>query len=443
MYQSYDDVAPYQHLDRVVCQWRRAEDERRELCGLPSVKGYSGCFPYSRGHTDSPIAPPTVSPKPTESPPSIPPVIYTESPSRAPVWAISLPPVVPEVIDPVSPFTDAPVVPPTKLPSLLPTTDAPVIPGTPAPLLSLTSAPVSSATPAPVVPLTSVPVATATPAPVVPVTPDPVASATQPPVVPVTSAPVTSVTEAPIVLPATAAPVAAAATADPSTNTVSQGRYLRTGSANDVIRDNYSKEGNEKRRIEMDEINFRGADWTDQQWEEWIEDMYRDDKNLEQIQEEERELLEGNQLSFHSYQFLIDVRTEYYFRYSGTQTVPPCYGPYTANTRGNTNHWRILKDPIRVHPRQIAEMERLLKNRIAPPDDPFNACQVDTAGVIDEEGHISVARPLQDFSYGHYESFCECKDWPSKWPEDRAWCEIKDIQERFYDHPYHFKTAGF
>lgn len=192
----------------------------------------------------------------------------------------------------------------------------------------------------------------------------------------------------------------------------------------------------------MDEMNFRDADWTDQQWEEWIEDIYNDEKDLKQIQEEERELLEGAHLSFHNYQFLIDSRTEYYFRYSGTQTVPPCWGPYTRNTRGNTNHWRVMKDPIRVHPRQIAEMERLLKNRIAPPDDPFRACQVDTAGAIDEDGHISVARPLQDFSQGHYMSFCECKDWPSKWPEDRAWCEIQDTNERLYDHPYHFATDG-
>jgi carbonic anhydrase len=80
-------------------------------------------------------------------------------------------------------------------------------------------------------------------------------------------------------------------------------------------------------------------------------------------------------LSFHNYQFLIDVRTEYYFRYSGTSTVPPCYGPFTAGSRGNTNHWRVLKDPIRVHPRQISEMERLLRERIAPKNDNSTACR--------------------------------------------------------------------
>lgn len=195
--------------------------------------------------------------------------------------------------------------------------------------------------------------------------------------------------------------------------------------------------------IEIDSINYRDADWTDQEWEEWIKSLYSEDKDLETVQNDERKLLEGEFLSFDTYQFLIDVRTEYYYRYSGTQTVPPCYGPFTSGTRGNTNHWRVMKDPIRVHPRQIAEMERLLKDRIAPTNDPFRACKPDTAGVIDELGHISVARPLQNFHIAHYESFCECKDWPSKWPEDREWCKIENIEERFYSHPYNFKTIGF
>jgi hypothetical protein len=307
--EALDTCTPYPFLDRVICQWRRAEDEVRELCGLPSVQSYPGCFPFSRGHERRMMSNPVAAHKANN----------------------------------------------------VTTTDTATIDKN---------------------------------------------------------------------LPASRNLLRPAGTA-----------------AHDVIRDNYSKEDKAKRRIEMDDVNFRGADWTDQQWETWIQDMYREDKDLEQVQNDEREfereLFEGSQLRFHNYQFLIDVRTEYYYRYSGTQTVPPCWGPYESGSRGNTNHWRVMKDPIRVHPRQIAEMERLLKNRIAPPDDPFHACQVDTAGAIDEEGHISVARPLQAHSYPHFESFCECKDWPSKWPEDRAWCEIADINERFYDRPYHFASTGF
>jgi hypothetical protein len=65
------------------------------------------------------------------------------------------------------------------------------------------------------------------------------------------------------------------------------------------------------------------------------------------------------------YEWLLKVGTEYYFRYEGTQTVPPCY---------DTAHWRILKDPIQVAPHQMRELERLTAWRIG------NNCEADTAG---------------------------------------------------------------
>jgi hypothetical protein len=77
-------------------------------------------------------------------------------------------------------------------------------------------------------------------------------------------------------------------------------------------------------------------------------------------------------------------------------------------------------------------MKRLLKDNIAPVDDPVMACQPDTAAKVDNSVHPA-----------HFTVFCECKDWRSKWPEDRAWCQIADEEERFYANPYNFRHNGF
>jgi hypothetical protein len=97
-----------------------------------------------------------------------------------------------------------------------------------------------------------------------------------------------------------------------------------------------------------------------------------------------------------------------------------------------------------VTQRQIDEMHRLLKERIAPLDDPLASCQPDTAAKVNEDDptKISVARPLMETRDTHYKVFCECIDWPSKWPEDRAWCE-QGFMDRLYTHPYNFQTDGF
>lgn len=52
--QAYDDAPDYDMLNRVICQWRRVEDETREQCGLPSVESYyPGCFYFRRGHDEN------------------------------------------------------------------------------------------------------------------------------------------------------------------------------------------------------------------------------------------------------------------------------------------------------------------------------------------------------------------------------------------------------
>ncbi|GKY93593.1 hypothetical protein MPSEU_000326700 [Mayamaea pseudoterrestris] len=149
---------------------------------------------------------------------------------------------------------------------------------------------------------------------------------------------------------------------------------------------------------------------------------------------------------WNNYFGLEDVKTEYYFRYSGTQTIPPCYGIFTPgpDNRANTNHWRVMKDPIRVSPRQIDEMHRLLKNRIAPPTDPIKPCQPDSAAGSYEgnDARVNMSRPLQSTHEAHFMTFCECR-WVSHFAEDQAWCSDTDQLSRLYNHPYNFESVGF
>jgi hypothetical protein len=101
-----------------------------------------------------------------------------------------------------------------------------------------------------------------------------------------------------------------------------------------------------------------------------------------------------------------------------------------------------MKDPVRIHPRQLRELQRLIADRIAPKGSLVNECKSDTAAKVQRNGgqvvNVNTARPLMSWDRVHFKTFCECKDWASKWPEDRKWCKIDDINERFYDKPYNF-----
>jgi hypothetical protein len=103
-----------------------------------------------------------------------------------------------------------------------------------------------------------------------------------------------------------------------------------------------------------------------------------------------------------------------------------------------------MKDPIRIHPRQLQELKRLIGERIAPKGSQVNECKPDTAAKVKRDSEtgeivdVEAARPLQEFNSNHFETFCECKDWESKWPEDRHWCLVEDVNERFYEKPYNF-----
>lgn len=209
------------------------------------------------------------------------------------------------------------------------------------------------------------------------------------------------------------------------------GRKTRRRTVEEAVKFAASK----KERVVLEDVNYRAADQTDEEFAAFIQD-YSD-----------RNLIENDHLIFHNYQFLIDCKTEYYHRYHGTQTIPPCYGSLVVDSHENTNHWRVMKDPIRIAQRQIIELERLLKERIAPLDAVHNACKPDTAGTDDLSGNatISVARPLQDRDGEHNSVFCWCPIWPSKWPGDKAWCAMNDQLGAEYvllNHPYNWDSGG-
>jgi hypothetical protein len=235
----------------------------------------------------------------------------------------------------------------------------------------------------------------------------------------------------------------------------------------DVIYHNDFHEGDPEAtpvQIQMDEVNWDPPD--DKDWDTWILEqsnrMKEDDelyhrlrnndyggKHSEELHEKYRRLIQGDDLEWYNYWPMVGVRTEYYYRYSGSQTIPPCYGTFVEESREGTNHWRVMKDPIRIQTRQLDELKRLIADRIAPTGDPVSPCQPDTAAkvtrddVTNEIIDVVAARPLMNLSSTHFSTFCECKDWESKWPEDRAWCRTVDINERFYTTPYNYDQDGF
>ena len=222
------------------------------------------------------------------------------------------------------------------------------------------------------------------------------------------------------------------------------GTPRRAVSAHDVILNNHlnmaSDETYEPASILLD-TDRHDVDDTNIDWNAFIAEQYMKDEEYHLG----RELLNYDHVDWFNYFGMLGVRTEYYYRYSGTQTIPPCHGKFVpGGNRENTNHWRVMKDPLRISKRQLNEMHRLLRERIAPIDAPVNACKSDTAAKVNSDtGEVNVARPLQSKNEIHYVTFCECDDWPSKWLEDQEWCSITEKKTRFYDRPYTFVANQF
>lgn len=83
-------------------------------------------------------------------------------------------------------------------------------------------------------------------------------------------------------------------------------------------------------------------------------------------------------------------------------------------------HWRVMKDPIKVAPSQIEELQELMANRIDK-----KTCDPDHAGRR-RNGKLQFNRPIQTTTRDHRVVFCECVDWPSKQTEDQRWCAKPD-----------------
>lgn len=150
----------------------------------------------------------------------------------------------------------------------------------------------------------------------------------------------------------------------------------------------------------------------------------RKKRNLNVVVHEE----DYNDIPWFAYEWLVKVGTEYYHRYEGTQMVPPCW---------EVVHWRVMKDPIRVHPRQVAELNRLLAWRLNA-----DTCQSDTAGVVSGDT-VDASREVMYYHDLHRMVFCECPAWPSQFEGDQEWCRnYRDDTnyDRFYTRPYSFDS---
>jgi Eukaryotic-type carbonic anhydrase len=223
--------------------------------------------------------------------------------------------------------------------------------------------------------------------------------------------------------------------------------YKPASSAMDMLMENLFQANTGNATYIQKDINFGDTpeDIENFDWDAFIAEEYKKDEMKKS--QKHRHLMNYNHVPWFNYFPMLEVRTEYFYRYSGAQTTPPCYGKFISGTRAQTYHWRVFKDPIRVTQRQIDEMHRLLRERIAPKDDKLRSCQKDTAAATDpnDPKKVSVARPLQSTHEAHFQVFCECINWRSKFMEDQNWCKtFKDQQmTRFYDHPYNFKSNKF
>lgn len=389
-------IPHWEFLDKLICQWRETEEQNRAQCGLPSVLDYSGCRNPIRGRTAAPVKVPTKVP--------------TRHPTPAPY----------------------PVKVPTKLPTRHPTT-----------------------APAQYTPTSSV----APPHPVYPrISCDGItnigsicgykgccdaARST-------TSFCESVYGDFPGILmgsvcwyccntpkevgPAKVRNLRSSETSQSATTFLSEDQFLSQekitkplfeGIHEDIIFDsertveNVADGYDNYEEIEKDEhSNF-----------ESLMEPFRELEATNETVRRERHLLNYDHIAYNAYEWMLAVKTEYYFRYEGTFTTPPC---------SEVVNWRVMKDPIRVHPDQIKELERLLARRISPKGSTFKECQNDSAGKLRPGRNgdaVDLNRPLQSIHSFHRMVFCECKDWKSNFLEDKQWCR-NDLNTRLYDAPY-------
>jgi Eukaryotic-type carbonic anhydrase len=237
---------------------------------------------------------------------------------------------------------------------------------------------------------------------------------------------------------------------------VDANEYKPATSAYDIILENEMSKnaaasfGNttfEPTHIHIDDNHIKNMK-VDFEWAEFIANKSAEYMYHQSDKSETRRLKNYDEIPWFNYFPMTDVKTEYYFRYSGSQTIPPCYGKYfkdtpTRKNRHQTLAWRVMKDPVLISSRQLKEMHRLLKYRIAPPSSPVAACTRDSAAKMVGQERVDVARPLQETRDTHYMVFCECTNWRSTFEEDKNWCLHNSLEDRLYKWPYNFDSSGF
>ena len=415
----------------MICQFRESEEETRKECGLPSAPEYFGCRNPLRGRTIYP----TVAPVPSSS-----------TPVPAPVTSM---PVLSQTLKPVEVTTfntSAPTTNPTNDPYSMPVTES---------TKPTTNLDAQGESTIPTAPPTSV-VSTST--------------YTAPPQVqcnsrinfPIicqsggcceSSRSTTAVCSAFYSFFAESYDSACwycceepkVVTIDAAQNST-RGRNLRSGDSNSIkLRRDESRLSNmiipERLLINRQEgdttqdhdVRSRKV-FVEQDEQAYFDSLitpFREVDAMNKTARQERHLLNFDQIAYNAYEWMLAVKTEYYFRYEGTFTIPPCT---------EVVHWRVMKDPIRVHPDQIKELERLLAWRVAPSGSKFKECEPDTAGIMrpGQDGNaVDLNRPLQSLHKLHRMVFCECQDWRSKFIEDNQWCR-KGTNTRLYETPYGF-----
>lgn len=92
--------------------------------------------------------------------------------------------------------------------------------------------------------------------------------------------------------------------------------------------------------------------------------------------------------------------TEYYFRYVGSAVEPPCFVGV---------HWRVVRRPVKISPRQLYWLSKLLKLRLNP-----TTCENDNVGrPAGANNKVEVNRPTQVVYGAHEVVYCECINWNS------------------------------
>lgn len=115
-------------------------------------------------------------------------------------------------------------------------------------------------------------------------------------------------------------------------------RPKRTQSAHDIFLSNHYERQTNTSSVPISHDQDDDFLEDDFDWDEFIASQYQSD-------DKRRRLMNYEHVEpWHNYFPMLGVRTEYYYRYSGTQTVPPCYGMFFKdNNRKQTNHHRVMK----------------------------------------------------------------------------------------------------